>query len=94
MDGDRLVGVLTRDGLLEGLRTRGAESCVAETMREDILPLAESDLLEHALFEQKAQDLGLVPVTRGTRVVGMLTAENVGEYVAIRSALQSRQLPA
>jgi Zn-dependent protease/predicted transcriptional regulator len=94
MENDCLVGVLTRDGLLEGLRTRGASSPVAESMRQDIPALDEADLLENAVFERKAPELGLVPVTRGSRVVGMLTAENVGEFVAIRSALQSRQMTA
>jgi hypothetical protein len=63
-------------------------------MRQDIPALDEADLLENAVFERKAPELGLVPVTRGSRVVGMLTAENVGEFVAIRSALQSRQMTA
>jgi stage IV sporulation protein FB len=94
MEEDRLVGVLTRDGLLKGLRTHGAGACVADIMRQDIPALDESDTLEHAVFERKAPELGLVPVTCGSRVVGMLTPENLGEYVAIRSALQSRQIPA
>ncbi|MFM1769581.1 MAG: hypothetical protein RJA22_2110 [Verrucomicrobiota bacterium] len=94
MDGDRLVGVLTRDGLLEGLRQRGTQGLVGEVMREDFLHVEEGDLLEHAVFDRKAPEFSLVPVTRGTRVVGMLTSENLVEYVAIRAALESRRVPA
>lgn len=94
LDGDRLVGVLTRDALLEGLRTRGADTPVAAVMREDFLRVEEADPLEEAVFERKTPEFNLVPVTRGSQLVGMLTTENLGEYVAIRSALESRRLPA
>ena len=94
MDGERVVGVLTRDGLLAGLRERGPHAMVGEVMREDFLQVEEADLLEHAVFERKAPEFSIVPVTRGSRVVGMLTTDNLGEFLAIRSALNGRNATA
>ena len=52
------------------------------------------------LFGMCTPQITLLPIGRiayldcGSSVVGMLTPENLGEYVAIRSALQARHLPA
>lgn len=93
MDGDRVVGVLTRDGLLTALRAHGSHTLVGDVMREDFLQVEEAELLENAVFERKAPEFSIVPVMRGHRVVGLLTMDNLGEFLAIRSALNPRGAP-
>lgn len=94
MESGRVVGVLTRDALLQGLKTRGPSAPVKDAMRHDFIQVEEAELLEEAVFTRKAPEFSIVPVTRGERVVGLLTAENFAEFLAIRSALSGRSLAA
>lgn len=94
MDGDRVIGVLTRDDLLGGLRTLGPSAYATEVMRSDFLQVHDGEPLDQAVFEKNAPEFSIVPVVRDNRLVGLLTSENLGEYLAIRTALASRPLPA
>jgi len=51
-------------------------------------------MVEDALARGRAQELPLLPVMRGQQLVGLLTVENLSEYVAIQAALQGRRLGA
>jgi stage IV sporulation protein FB len=92
----RLVGVLTRDELIRGLRERGPEAPVSAFMRSDIPTVPHRRGLDEALRQMQEKRLPAVGVVDGQgRLVGLLTPENVGELMMIQAALPDRsaQLP-
>jgi len=87
LEGERLVGVLTRDGLLEALARRGRDVPVAEVMRRDFTVAEPGQMLEIALANLQACQCRTLPVLQQGRLVGMITTDNVGEFLMMQAAL-------
>jgi CBS domain-containing protein len=85
-DGD-LAGVLTRDRVLGGLAARGPDARVADTMERDLLVVAPQDGLDTVLGRLEARESPVALVVQDHRLVGMLTADAVAEFLRIRAAL-------
>jgi len=86
--GDHVLGVLRREDLMRALAQGGAGALVRDAMQRDI-PTADShDMLESALARLRECSCRSLPVVHGGRLVGMLTMENVGEFLMIQSALR------
>lgn len=88
MNGEQIVGVLSRRDLLTALAASGPAARVSEVMRRDCRPVDENDVLFRVFQRMQERDCPIVPVTRRGRVVGMITLENVGELLMVRSALR------
>jgi len=50
--------------------------------------VAEYDMLERVMEKLRDAECATVPVVRDNHLVGLVTLENVGEMMMIRSALQ------
>lgn len=87
---DALVGILTHRDLFAALRERGEHVVVADVMRCEFAVLAAADPLETALAPENVEKGLAMPVLADRRLIGLVTAENVGEFFMVRSALQSR----
>jgi CBS domain-containing protein len=85
VDDGRVVGVLAHARLFEVLRERGEWTLVAEAMEREFRTVRPDEQLDGALFQ--AEPGGTVlPVVRDGRLIGLITAENIGELLMIRSA--------
>lgn len=91
--GEALVGLLLRDDLFPALRERGPETLVAEVMRRSFPTASPDELVERMLKRTQFEDgPSSIPVTgQDGRLVGLVTAENVGEYVMLSAALAGRR---
>jgi CBS domain-containing protein len=91
VENDQVIGVLSRQGLINGLTTLGAESSVRESMETQFITVEATEMLEVAF--QKLQNCACttIPVVSQGRLVGLLTMDNVGEFVAIQTALRNRR---
>jgi len=89
--GDHVLGVLTREDLLRTLAQRGAEVPVRDAMTRDFQTADSHDMLEQALGLLKSCNCHSLPVQHDGRLVGMLTMDNVGEFLMIQSALRRAQ---
>ena len=87
----QVVGVLTRADLLRELAQRGQESLVAEVMRRDFQVVDSSEMLETAFARLQSYECNTLPVTHNGRLVGLMTMENVGEFIMIQTALAHRK---
>ena len=84
----RLAGMLSRADLVRGLHEHGREGVVRGVMRTEG-PVFAVDIAPEAAFERLSAERGrAVPVVEDGKVVGLLTTENVMEYLMIRQALQ------
>jgi len=89
VDGTHVVGVVTRDGLMKALAQED-DPVVGETMHKDVDIADVSDPLEGALQRLQDSSCPVLPVLRNQQLVGLLTAENLGEFVMINNARSER----
>ncbi|NLX53750.1 MAG: site-2 protease family protein [Planctomycetaceae bacterium] len=88
----RIVGVLTKMDLLKHMAEQGPGEQVGTVMRRDFEQADPGDMLDTVFARLQGCDCHAIPVVRQGNLVGMLTMENVGEYLAIRSALSARRI--
>lgn len=89
----RVVGVLTRRRLLAGLSSAGDRAPVRDFMLSDFRTAFAWESTGEAFQRLHDCDCHAMPVLHDGRLVGVLTADNLGEYVMIRAALGGGQLP-
>ena len=85
-DGD-VVGLLTRQGLLQALSDHDRQAPVTVGMTREFECLGEDDDLETLQEKLRMGELTTLPVMGGNRLCGLLTRENLGEVIMIHSAL-------
>jgi Zn-dependent protease/CBS domain-containing protein len=94
LENSTVVGILPRGDLLKALSVQGQSARVVDVMRRDFEMVHPGDMLEPAFERLKECDCHVFPVMQDDRLVGLLTAENVGEFMMIQSALRQRALQA
>jgi Zn-dependent protease len=87
VQGDRVVGILTQADLLKGLTQRGRDALIREVMRTDFRTVDASEMMETVFQRMQGCACHTLPVVDRGRLVGLVTTQNVGELVAIESAL-------
>jgi len=90
VEGDQVVGLLTRDDLIAALRMPGPARRVREAMRPNCGVVAATDELEKPYEMLRGENCSTVPVVREGHLVGVITLENILEWVMINSALRQR----
>jgi Zn-dependent protease/predicted transcriptional regulator len=90
VSGGTVVGVLTRQDLLTALTRDGRERPVIDVMRRDFQVADVSEMIEMAFQRLQACDCHTMPVLRRGALVGLITMENVGEFVSVQAALGGR----
>jgi Zn-dependent protease len=94
IDGGKLVGVLTRSALVAGLARHGRDVLVDEVMERVFRTAAPREFVEDALARLRGTDCRTLPVISDNRLQGVLTLDNVGEFVRIDAALRGASQPA
>lgn len=88
MEGNQVVGVLTRNDLLMALGQQGPEARVGDVMRRGVEPVDAFEMLETTVQRMRAGGHLALPIVHGGVLVGLLTQENIGEFTMIQAALQ------
>jgi predicted transcriptional regulator len=88
MDNGQFVGVLSRGELVKQLSEGRRDAPVAEVMRRDCRTVEDHARLEDSFQLMGEEGCSMLPVVRDGQLVGMLTLENVGEWMMIQSALR------
>ncbi len=81
------VGVLTRSDLLVALAEGGQKESVGEAMSHDFQTVEASEMLENALEKLQGSASHIVLVKQKGQLGGLITMGNIGEFIAIHSAL-------
>ena len=85
----RVAGILDRDSFLKALTEHGQSAPVMDFIRRDLTEVDSYDMIEMALMRLQETGAKTLPVTHGGRLVGIVTAENITEFLMIRSALKA-----
>jgi Zn-dependent protease/CBS domain-containing protein len=85
--GGKLAGVLLRSDVLKALAQQGSDWRVRDVMRREFEVVDAADMLDTALARLQSCNCHTLPVSSRGALVGLLTMENVGEFLLIQSAL-------
>ena len=86
----QVVGILTQSELLDGLRKNGEETLVGSVMRKDFQTADSYDMLETAFARLQNCECHTLPILRHEQLVGLVTMDNIGEFIRIQSLLEAR----
>lgn len=90
VDNGKLIGMLSRTDLVRGLSQDGGSGTVLSAMRKTF-PSAPPDLKPEAAFKVlTTAGTGAVPVVREGRLLGLLTMENVMEFLLLQKAVRQK----
>jgi Zn-dependent protease/CBS domain-containing protein len=81
-------GMLTRAALLKALAERGETGLVGDAMDREFQQASPHEPAEEVLARLKSSGSHSLPVIRDGHLLGVLTMENVGEYVMVQAALR------
>ena len=74
---------------MKGLTQNGPNTPVAAAMTSHFDSATPSEMLERAVQRLQASGCPALPVMRDRELVGVLTMENVGEFLTVHSALRA-----
>ena len=89
VEGEQFVGVLTRDDFIRALSEQGQSTLVANVIRRNVPSVDSHEMVETALTRIQESGAKTLPVMHGGRFVGLVTSENITEFLMIRSALKT-----
>lgn len=89
-DGERFLGILRRADLTAAIAEHGEEKPVVDFIHSHGLTASEDDSLEELAMSMQQQSIATVPVLRGEKLLGIVSAENVHELLMLRSARSQR----
>jgi len=88
LEGDHLVGVLTRADLIRALKQNGVGAAVGDVVDRNGGVADPAEPLEYAFQRMREQQRTALPVMSQGRLVGLVTAENVSELLLVQDALR------
>ncbi|MBN1993276.1 MAG: site-2 protease family protein [Anaerolineae bacterium] len=89
VENGRVTGILTRSDLLAALARQSRTEPAGSIMRRDFVVVDSYDMLETAFARLQECGCPILPVTHNGALVGLVTSDNVGEFLMIQSALGS-----
>ena len=89
VESGQVVGVLDRDTFITALSKNGQNTVVADVMHRGVPEVDSHDMVEKALMKLQESGSKTLPVTHNGRLVGLITSENITEFLMIRSALRA-----
>ncbi len=84
---EQIIGTLTRKDVLSALAEGNTHARVGDIMARECRLVDESEMLEDTYLRMRETDCSTLPVVRRGQLIGMVTLENVGEWLMIHSAL-------
>jgi len=84
--GETVVGLLTRSALVRAMLTEGPEGYVAGAMNREFTRLSPGQPLEEVLPLVSAPGACALVMDAEDKLVGLLTSENVSEFLLLRQA--------
>ena len=85
----QFVGVLTRDDFIKALSQHGQNTPVVDVIRRNVPSVDSHEMVEMALMRLQESGAKTLPVMHRGRFVGLVTSENITEFLMIRSALSA-----
>jgi Zn-dependent protease len=88
VDGERLVGILTKKDFAAGLAERGPESRVGDSMQTKFITVSPREMLQSAFAKLQDCECHTLPVVQDGQLLGLVTADNLAEVLMIQEAMR------
>lgn len=88
-----VIGVLTRSDLWT-LAKRGNLATVSDVMQRDFQTADPAEMVDVVLQHLQSPKCHTYPVLQQGRLIGLVTMENVGEFISVQAARDSAKWPA
>jgi Zn-dependent protease/predicted transcriptional regulator len=86
---ESVIGMLGHEDILKAMQTSALDTPIVAIMHTDVPTLNENDPLDEVLMREREDDRISLPVLKNGVLVGMLTEENIHEYLIIRDAVEA-----
>jgi Zn-dependent protease len=83
------MGILTRDDFIKALSREGQNTPVVNVIRSNLPSVDSHEMVETALMRLQESGAKMLPVMHDGQFVGLVTSENITEFLMIRSALKT-----
>ena len=90
--GSSVVGILTREALIRALSEHNENIFVSYIMQKDFQVVDSNQMLESVSQNFQTNNQSILPVVHNGRLVGLVTMENIGEFMMIQSAIRTRKV--
>jgi Zn-dependent protease/predicted transcriptional regulator len=87
VDNGNIEGILTQTDLIKALTNQDQNAAVSAAMQDRFVTVDSLEMLETAFAKLKDCNCHTLPVTSDGKLVGLLTMDNLGEFMRIHSAL-------
>lgn len=84
-----IEGILTQNDLIKALSAGDHNASVIATMQDGFVTVNSLDMLDTAFAKLQDCNCHTLPVTHENRLVGLLTMDNLGEYMRIQAAMKN-----
>jgi predicted transcriptional regulator len=91
VDAGQVLGILRQNDLLAGLNGAGHGAPVADHMCRAVEAVDSHTMLADVLTRLEGAECRTVPITHAGALVGLLSMENLGEFLRINGALAVRR---
>lgn len=88
--GDEVIGILTRSALMTALANSDTSTYVSEVMTRDFVTVDPDEMLASVFARITDRRHQILPVVQSGRLVGLLTTDNLGEFLMVQSALSRK----
>jgi len=88
MDGDRLLGIATRQDMLDVTNRLGPDTPITEAMDADLPALPPHTKLAHAYETMMTEGYQSLPVVKDEQLIGLLSHDNISRYLLVQSNLK------
>jgi len=83
-----MVGILTRSALVQGLAKDGPTANIASVMDPSFIKADSNEMLERVSERLQTCGCHTVPIFENEQLIGLVTMDNIGEFLMIQSALK------
>jgi Zn-dependent protease/CBS domain-containing protein len=91
VEGEHVVGILMQSDMLAALSKYGHVAPVSAVMSRVSDAVSPDEMLDSAFGRLNSSGSRTLPVVQRGRLVGLLSLDNIGEFIAIQGALQGRR---
>jgi len=93
LDHGHFEGILPRSTLIKALAHSGPDVPVGAVMRRDCPIAEEGNTLEDTFEKIREGECSSLPVVHDGHLVGVVTLQNIGDWMMVRSALDRNESP-
>ncbi|MHB8203237.1 MAG: site-2 protease family protein [Desulfomonilaceae bacterium] len=80
LDGNRLIGLVTREAIVDTLHRRGSSTPISEAMVRDFPTANEQTPVIDILQKMQTSGTKAIPIMNGAELRGLITLEQIGRY--------------